>query len=399
MTHPVFGLDLDVRINGRKGVGDSLRRQYAWMLQSNTLIQKCNIGETFAIEEGSRSLFTTAVVRGHDGVGNAGGMKEICVTPLSTNGNDGPTLTYDFTNMVPILNSFDSPIIVPLNERLLIWASHGSNGFPGEESSALSLSKKYADDSVPWQNRREEFGEWGTTVLQISRRIWDLAAPPSDISGAEAKHLVISTSAGVRACDFEYGTRGMTDFKFLPGSKGEFRTVHFKDQNVFMAGDRRGDIIFGDLRTNSSVLRLSNPSAVTGLRKMRNDNLILVNGLSKMGIYDLRYTEHKQESRRFSDMLLDFNVPESMRQQGYGMGFDYDEELNLAASASTDFLSRHKVGLWDCGTGKMITESALVEQNFAQPVRCLQIVDLRGHGPSAKSIVTASGGVIEEWHV
>ena len=413
LTHPLHGLDLRVRSGERKAVGDDVRKQYAWMLRPNTLTASGNPGDQFAVEADSRVLFTTAEVESR---GRASGMREMCVTSLSKaqpqgegdEATEDPSPMYDSAKTIPILNSYDATKILPLSDRLVIWASQRPDDEHGA-GSVLCISKKYADDNVPWQNWREEFGEWGSTVRQHGAIIWDFAVPGrGQTAMAQPQYFVMTSGHGIRICNFEYGAHGVSDLTNQgpvgrDGTKGEPLLVRFKDDNVFMAGGRSGDVVFGDVRVELSfVTRLRHGGAISGLRSMRSDNLVLVNGLENMGVYDLRYTDAprgKKKGKRLSQMVLEFDVPQSMQQKRYGLGFNYDEELNIVASASTDFGSKHRVGLWDCGTGRRIKEGALTNRGFKEPVTCLQMIDLRGHGPSAKSILTKSGGIIEEWHV
>ncbi len=410
LKHPVYGLDLRIRSGSRKTVGDDVRRQYAWMLRSNTVMGSGKLGDKFAVEKGSKALFTTAEVESR---GRGAGMREMCVTPLSLSREQGDedknmddsSPMYLSTTTVPILNSNDATTILPLSERLVMWSFHRPDD--PQEGSVLCISKKYADENVPWQNWREEFGEWGTNVRQTCITLWDFAVPKVDENGTcQPQCFVTATRNGVKIYDFEYGVSGVNDVVSRGPDEqlsktGERLVVSFKDENVFMAGGRSGSVLFGDVRANSSVTRLKHGGAISGLRKMRNECLILVNGLEKMGMYDIRYNCGKGSTKKkpLAEMVLDFDVPESMQQKRCGLGFDYDEELNVAASACTDFGSKHKVGLWDCGTGQRIQEGALTQKEFFEPVTCLQMLDLRGQSQSAKSILTKSGGVIEEWHV
>ena len=416
LTHPLHGLDFRIRLGVGRAVGDDLRRQYAWMLRPNTVMASGKAGDRFVVEGGSKTLFTTAEVECR---GRASGMREMCVTPLSTTQRQGksdkateaPAPKYDSAGTVPILNSHDATNILPLSDRLVIWAFQRPDDDYHGTGSVLCISKKYADDDVPWQNWREEFGEWGTTVRQYGSTIWDFAVPgKGQTATSQPTYFVMTAGHGIKIYNFEYGAHGVSDITNqgpvgLHGSKGEPLLVRFKDDNVFMAGGRSGDVVFGDVRVGLSfVTRMRHSSAVSGLRSMRNDNLVLVNGLEKMGVYDLRFSQssrgdRKKKGRNLAEMVLEFDVPESMQQKRYGLGFDYDEELNVAVSASTDFGSKHKVGLWDCGSGTRIEQGALARRDFHEPVTCLQMIDLRSQGPSAKSILTKSGGIIEEWHV
>ena len=410
-THPIHRLDLSVRLGDRKSAGDDIRKQYAWILRRNVVMKAGNPRSKFAVEEGSKALFTTAEVESRGGRG----MREMCVTPLSLNqGDDEPVADseelrprYDPAKTIPVLNAPDAEVVLPLSERLVIWSIFRGDNTQGGRSE-LCFSSKYAEDNVPWQNWREEFGEWGTTVLQVESLIWDIAVPRQSAGGAVTpRHMVMATSGGTKICEFDNGARGVSVVRTLEttgdhGMVEQAMAVRFKDENVFMVGVRNGDVIFGDVRVKNSVTRMKHDSAVSGLRRMRNENLVLVNGLKGMAVYDLRYSRRAKAGKKkysFAEMILKFDVPESMQQKRYGLGFDYDEELNVAASAATDFMSQHRVGLWDCGSGKPIEESPLAKMEFKELVTCLQMIDLRDHGQSAKSILTMSGGIVEEWHV
>jgi hypothetical protein len=177
---------------------------------------------------------------------------------------------------------------------------------------------------------------------------------------------------------------------------------------VVMVGDRSGSVIFGDLRANGGVMRMNHGSGVSAVRRMRNENLVLVNGLKGVSAYDLRYPTASKKGgggkrhgyeEHLSLEAIRFDVPFGMQQKRYGLGFDYDEEMNLMVAASTDFMDCNRVGMWDCGTGKNIQDGALTEERFGNAVTGLQWVDIRGTGPYGKSVVSMSAGTVEEWHL
>ncbi|RMZ87952.1 hypothetical protein DV736_g4830, partial [Chaetothyriales sp. CBS 134916] len=91
-----------------------------------------------------------------------------------------------------------------------------------------------------------------------------------------------------------------------------------------------------------------------------------------------------------------FDVRPGSKQMRYGMAFDYDDQLGIVASASTDFYRTHRLGLWDVSSGRILEPSPLVKHGFSQPVTCAQFVDLEHRG-GIKSLLTASGKDILAW--
>lgn len=330
-----------------------------------------------------------------------------------------PVPTYDPSHTTPILNTGEASALLPLSESLLLWSVLRPQAAGQQDASPLCISKRYPSDSVPWQNWRDEFGEWGTQIHTFQSVIWDMAKPQSwhDTMGAGGK-VVLATSNGVKAMDvLNAGVDGMKRLSLRKGGSRrrgesgdseEYMCASFKEEHVVMVGDRSGSVILSDLRVNGGVMRISHGSGVSAVRRMRNDNLVLVNGLKGISAYDLRYPTTSKKTgvgkrhgvaEHLSLEAIKFDVPFSMQQKRYGLAFDYDEEMNLMVASSTDFLSWNRIGMWDCGTGQQLEGGALARREFDDAVTQLQWVDLRGQGGYGKSIVSMCGGVVEEWHV
>ena len=188
----------------------------------------------------------------------------------------------------------------------------------------------------------------------------------------------------------------------------DIMTIHFKDHNVLMAGTRSGKMLLLDIReppssatsSGTKATRIQHSSAITHLRALptSNRNTVLISGLAYDGTktYDLRYTPSpclkshapRANSYRLSPFLLTFAIPETRMQTQYGLGWAYDEELNLMVHASTDYVANHRVGIWDVTSGRMM-RSKLAETVFEQPVGCADVVRVRD---GAKSVVLGWGG-------
>ncbi|KAL2436970.1 hypothetical protein ABEF95_015719 [Exophiala dermatitidis] len=266
--------------------------------------------------------------------------------------------------------------------------------------------------------------------LRFQARILDLATPPTASPNISPNCLAIATSSGVSVMtDLEYAQH-VTQTPV----RGEQMKVAFKDSNVLMAGSRAGRLVLCDSRTNtqqtssststsssssSSALRIQHSSAISGIAPLLDGNRVLVNGLTDMKIYDLRFISaptrnpptthsHKHKHHHYqpskynqrmytpSAPVVTFNVDQTRRQNRYGLAFSYDPELDIVLSASTDNLHNHRVGLWSAASGQLLDRCPLNDRVFKEPVTCAEIVRLRD-GP--KSILLASAGKLEEWCV
>jgi hypothetical protein len=185
--------------------------------------------------------------------------------------------------------------------------------------------------------------------------------------------------------------------------------VQYKDPNTLMAGTRSGKVLLCDVRespassasASTSTARLQHSSAIAHLAALPDGTGILVGGLTTTSIYDLRYTPRpslkghlpRTNTYRHSPATLNFTIPETRRQNRYGLGWAYDPELNLMIAASTDHVKNHRVSIWSCTTGRMVP-SPLGDHVFSQPVICADIARLRD-GP--KSILLSNEDAITEW--
>ncbi|EXJ92258.1 hypothetical protein A1O3_00808 [Capronia epimyces CBS 606.96] len=262
--------------------------------------------------------------------------------------------------------------------------------------------------------------------LRFQSQVLDLAMSPSRTS------LAIAHSAGVAVVtDVEYTQQQA----WIPVHSEQMK-IAFKDEHIFMSGSRSGKLIFGDIRTSPppppppgsgpgrgqlsaeldsssaslAALRIQHSSAISGIVALPDGNRVLVNGLTDMKIYDLRFISapvpnrvhdprptgnhgntlwdnirpdksrpdkshrhhhrhqhhhhdhhrhrHNQSSYAPTYMpstpVVTFDVPATRRQNRYGMAFAYDPELDLVLSASTDNYRTHRVGLWSAASGQLL---------------------------------------------
>ncbi|KIW57989.1 hypothetical protein PV05_02541 [Exophiala xenobiotica] len=310
---------------------------------------------------------------------------------------------FDFDKSSVVYPARNVDCIVPAGPGFVLWTHRN----PGSEQSYLTKAAFTAN-----QDRYRTRPELPAVTYQIPRRILDLATSPSRTMAA------IATSEGVSIIpDFCNGHDGDM---FKTHIQGEQMVVGFKDERVIMSGTRSGKLMLCDTRSldaSSVTFRIQHSSAISGLAMLPDGNRVLVNGLSDMRIYDLRFApspsplsrgaasttttthplsrkaKYRRHNYEHTKPTLTFNVPQLRRQNQYGLGFAYDPELNVVVRASTDFVSNHRVGVWSATSGQLL-KGPLNEHKFAAPVTCAEIVRVRD-GP--KSILLATDGEIVEW--
>ncbi|RVX72818.1 hypothetical protein B0A52_03171 [Exophiala mesophila] len=171
--------------------------------------------------------------------------------------------------------------------------------------------------------------------------------------------------------------------------------VKFQDENVIVFGGRNGQATLCDVRDQSAtVMRLQHSSGVAHIQPLANSGQprLLIQGTLDMKVYDLRYcpiptrqpgsssstTAHNRHKmpRRYlnSPPVTTFSMSATRQPNNFNLGFAYDPELNLVASASTDHHSNHRIGLWDVANGHMV-ESPLNAVMFGAQVTCAEFVD------------------------
>lgn len=205
--------------------------------------------------------------------------------------------------------------------------------------------------------------------------------------------------------------------------------VEFQDENIIMFGGRNGRVTLCDVRDHSAtVMRLQHSSGVAHIQPLANSGQprVLIQGTQDMKVYDLRYcpiptrqprsssskpNRHKKpRTYLHSPPVTTFSMSATRRPNNFNLGFAYDPELNLVASASTDYHANHGIGLWDVATGRMV-DSPLNAVRFGAEVTCAEFVDwnrgatldgsqefpnlqaTRRHG--AKSLILSTAGGVQ----
>lgn len=119
----------------------------------------------------------------------------------------------------------------------------------------------------------------------------------------------------------------------LDGPEDECMTSEWQTENVYITGKRSGVVRFHDERVDTSTSRLYHPSAVTAT-KMIDESRILVRGLKQMSLYDLRFAKKPNLKRRKDYTIPCMEYPTFPGSDRFGLGFDYDPELKIFATAT-----------------------------------------------------------------
>ena len=332
-------------------------------------------------------------VRSHPWLWNSRGRTRLCEIGLP--GRRGETAGQTIT---AVGNDEESSVVL-MSSR---FSDHDQIG--SDVAQQITFLKPHVDED--WYMHRG-FG--------LDPTINDLHGCPVDGSHSSGVSIAYATTEGVFiARPFPTSLDMDVDHLLCMGHK-EQMTVGYRDPNTLMAGARSGKIRLADLRVHKSVLRLGHGSAVSAMRWM-NDSLILVHGLGSMCIYDIRFARRPRTAPRApakghqartrnptietpitpSEPYLNFAVPAGRTSDRYGLGFDYDPEMNVVAAASSNTTYGHHLTLYSASTGKVMGggDLPLTETQYASPVTCVEWARVRD-GP--KSLLLASGGLIEEW--
>lgn len=330
--------------------------------------------------------------------------------------------------------------------------------------AAINVSTCYSASGVdvPWSSYRDVYGDWGTQQTQLSPGfIFDCAAVPSSANNASPtvifasdRGVLIQNSSWADYKVVNFGTHSATGDLHDP--RADVMSVAWKDHTTWLAGRKDGLVMMGDLRAPESVVgRLqtgrggASRVAVVG---RGIDWAVLAWGLQSAGVYDLRFCRPEKMSRNnnvakeFSSKvhtatgsthskqssslknkrrnggrhdtddksktqpLGQFDIPLGCQQQNYGMGWAYDPEMGIVASAYPTYLGRTKIALWDVSTGRRLTlQTRLADMEYENRVTCMQFVDLErpvsmpvdgdGFGSGAKSLVVSCSGSLGAWTV
>ena len=395
----------------RNSSTDIVKRAYARDLRERTIFQDLR-SDGFAVEPKSKQLFAFSSPRATGSPGRERG-RDFCIMKPTTvevfdeddaeggiyeevevyHGVEKTSYSRDFT--FPIHDATQELICVePGDTDIVVWvtreveisnAQGAAGGMPGTGGSRVHFSSR------GWPG--EEYGGWGTSVNNSAGTIRDLKLSPY------GRKLLFGEEGSIFVLDPE-AERGQDGRRLVDKPRKDWMCVEWAGDNVVIGGNRSGEVWLADVRVGGGAVRRAIcPWAVSAVRSVGREG-ILVWGLEGGRMFDLRYNHDEASRNTKSDEMtkpaMVFDVKDSWMQKRYGMGWDYDKQLGLVASASTDFRT-HRVGLWDVNTGRRIEEGQLAKKEFSAPVTCLQMVDLESRG--FKSLLTACDGKIQSWEV
>ncbi|KAJ9617024.1 hypothetical protein H2200_000745 [Cladophialophora chaetospira] len=317
---------------------------------------------------------------------------------MSPKRNDAGAL-YSSLNCETIARVASVENITSIGSGLVLWVQgHGESHIPVECRVMVG-----ACNTGPFSNRRDLVHQ-----AVFYNRIQDVAVQPRSALGP-SNLAVLATGSSLWLMDTSTWRYPMAQYPLNQNDgTNDLMKIHFKDHNILMGGTRSGKMLLLDIRepstsstSRSSSTRIQHSGAVTNLRCLPDGNSILLAGLSTTETYDIRYAPlpslkchlPRSNSYRHSPSVLTFNIPETRRQNQYGLGWAYDPELDIMVAASTDHVKNHRVGIWSVQTGRMV-KSPLNDFVSGAPVGSLDIVRVRD-GP--KSILVGGGDGVMEW--
>jgi hypothetical protein len=299
-------------------------------------------------------------------------------------------------------------------------------GSADEDSPTIQISKQLCSSM-------ERYPSWSCVQIPASDEggVWNLRLAPGHsrmaLTGDDGLALVdlprLVASSRPHQFNFIHDDHTLGQWR-PPGSSEmsqELMKTAWKDDNVLLTGNRQGQMWLLDSRLlginqhiSGAVLRAQVPSAISQIHATPREG-VLVWTLEGGSLFDLRYIKAQAQPPRrenpkrrkhnhaksYTVPAITFDVPHSHQQHRYGLGWAYDDEMGVIASAGTDLFKTHTVGLWDVKTGKRLDRPGgeLNKTQFVEPITCLQMVDLQQSG-GCKSLLMACGGRdIDAWEV
>ena len=398
LRHPVLGLPFQRSLGDLKLSSSSIiKRQWASSLQDRFVFDSLK-SDVFAIEQQSKLLFGISTPRG-------GTTREFCVTKPSLRlvHHDQPdmlrtpqddVLLYETKDRIPLFDTNEQLICVePISRDIVIWVTrnleavnHGAGGM-----SKVNISRRR-----DWGWPGEVYGEWGTSSLygEDDSIVWDVKASPhrTKVALAETGHLVVCDLQGDLTC------RQVTE----DWEQKEWMCLDWKSEHVIVSGSRNGEIWLTDVRMGGgAVQRGKCPWAISKVKAIGKEG-VLVWGLEGAQVLDLRFAKSRKSKKKKSVILsqpaVNFDVTDGWMQKRYGMGWDYDDQLGIAASACTDLHKRNSIGLWDVRTGRRIVDSQMSTKPFSSPITCIQMANIE-NGANVSTLLAACEGKIHGWAV
>jgi hypothetical protein len=297
--------------SARSNVVTEVAAYYGASLARTTILESRNEQQSFtkfAIDEVTAAMVTAS--RNPNFVDHYRHSHQMALTPYRTNRHFRITATD---------SSVTALLITPRPTNYIAFATSANISGPGRiHLVPFGEAREMTANTRP-QEREINYDDMGVSYAIPENDIWHMAASPSGgkVAAACSDGVVI-----LRQPEHSWGN----GVQKLLGD-AEFMAVSFKDENVLLAGMRSGTVWLMDLRTRDATSRLRHGIGVTATRTLLNDNYVVVRGLDKMSIYDLRFTPL---SESLSKPYMTF--PGSYASDRFGLGFDYDPVLGMIAT-------------------------------------------------------------------
>ncbi|KAF3924753.1 hypothetical protein AA313_de0209904 [Arthrobotrys entomopaga] len=202
---------------------------------------------------------------------------------------------------------------------------------------------------------------------------------------------------------YKSGSRGLLTLKsrsapsLLIKPESDVLALEYIDKNTLLTGSRNGKIHIYDNRRNlekeitHETALASHVSSITHMRRLENNNYIVVNGLGgQTALHDLRYCRPMQGYQRghtpkgTTKPVLTYR---NFNKSTIGLGFDMDHDQELIALAGQD----NKIRLYSISSGQLIKTLEL--QDEVSSIRFSKdAVD------GARDMFVASGDCIYRFH-
>ncbi|KAK9461228.1 uncharacterized protein V1516DRAFT_664388 [Lipomyces oligophaga] len=172
------------------------------------------------------------------------------------------------------------------------------------------------------------------------------------------------------------------------------------ERNSYMSGHRNGRMVMYDSRIERKHDRLNgggiefghHASAITQMRKV-NEDYLLVSGLdSTLALYDMRFTGSQSHKGQISEPVLNL-------ERGYVNRFRFDHAFAVSPDSRLLAIGGQdgRISVYNISTGRRL-ESQLTRQKYDQVVKCAAWTEaLNSNKYSSEGLLVGNGLVVEYW--
>lgn len=231
--------------------------------------------------------------------------------------------------------------------------------------------------------------------------LWSSAPSPT------SPQFVVTSSEGLH---LTYADENSWNMKQLQQRhREEFLNVDWQGRNVVSAGNRSGDVVFVDIRSEGWVNRLKLKLAVSAIRSI-NEHQVVIRSFDSMNLYDLRYASSGRSKVLTKPWLSFQEYKSTLRPTG---NFDYDETLGMIVTGKLDYAQQrrcpnlskgilltliasgqpNRATIYSISTGKVVP-TKLNSQTVADELTDLRFARSKRDAPS---LLVAHGSIVEEW--